>query len=86
MKTALDELKTISFHRENVLKRPKAVDLPTLEDADEHKLPAVNKLLLKIVEFSSELRSVDLSTKVDKCDHYPKENLFELTSLFNASA
>ena len=44
------EVETVRFFRNNMLKRPKAEDLLTLEDSDEHKLPALDKLLKKMLE------------------------------------
>ncbi len=73
------ELETVRFYRENMLKCPKAEDLLTLEDSDEHKLPAMDKLLKKMSEFHSALNSVGLVLQVDKHDQYPYENMYELT-------
>lgn len=78
----LDELKTVNFHRLHVLKRPKIEDMPTLEDADEHKLPAINRLLIKMFEFNREMNSVGLfleEDQEDKDDNYHQKKLYELT-------
>jgi hypothetical protein len=75
----IKELETVAFHRKHVLKRPSISDLLTLEDADEYKLPAMDKLLRKMAEFHSELSSVGLKLQVDINDQYPNENLYELT-------
>jgi len=76
--SAKEELKTIKFHREVVLKRPTQENLLTLDDADEYKLSATNMLLKKIAEFSSELQAVGLKLQQSKWDKYPKENLYLL--------
>jgi len=74
-----DELKTVNFHRLHMLMSPKIEDMPTLEDADEHKLPAINRLLIKMFEFNREMSSVGLSLQEDKDDHYHQKKLYELT-------
>lgn len=75
----LDELETVNFHRLHVLKRPKIEDMPTLEDADEHKLPAINRLLIKMFEFNREMDSVRLFLRKDKDDRYHQKKLYKLT-------
>jgi hypothetical protein len=55
------ELKIVAFHRDQVLLVPTKADLLTLEDADEHKLPALNDLLVCMGEFYSEMASVGIS-------------------------
>jgi hypothetical protein len=75
------ELKTVSFHRDNILKRPKQEHLLTLEDADEYKLPAMDKLLKQMFKFNSELNSAGIILKIDKNDQYPRENLYEFTDI-----
>lgn len=75
----IDELKTVNFHRLHMLMRPKTEDMPTLEDADEHKLPAINRLLIKMFEFNREMSSVGLSLQEDKDDHYHRKQLYKLT-------
>jgi hypothetical protein len=75
------ELKTVLFHREHMLKRPSQKHLLTLEDADEHKLPAMDKLLRIMFKFNAELDAVGLKRKVDKNDQYPHKNLFDLTDI-----
>jgi hypothetical protein len=55
-----EELDTIKFHRENACKRPTAEHLLTLEDMDEHKLPATDKLLRKIISLRKELAVIKL--------------------------
>jgi len=74
-----DELKTVNFHRLHILMSPKIEDMPTLEDADEHKLPAINRLLIKMFEFNREMSSVELSLQEDKDDHYHQKKLYKLT-------
>jgi hypothetical protein len=54
------ELKTVTFHREHVMFRPKETDLLTLEDSDEQKLPAINKLLNCIFGFRKEMATVNI--------------------------
>lgn len=75
------ELRTITFHREQILKKPGEEDLLTLLDADEHKLPAMDKLLKKMQELHAELKSVGLKLHVDKYDKYPFENSYVLTDI-----
>ncbi|MFZ2310689.1 MAG: hypothetical protein WAW11_04035 [Patescibacteria group bacterium] len=53
--------------------------MPTLEDADEHKLPAINRLLIKMFEFNREMSSVGLSLQENKDDRYHRKQLYELT-------
>lgn len=79
MKEITDELEAVKFHRLQILKRPQAQDLPTLEDADEHKLPALNRLLKQMLEFNSEMNSVGLKLTEDNDDQRPQKNLFQLT-------
>ncbi|MDD3285519.1 MAG: hypothetical protein PHG95_02705 [Patescibacteria group bacterium] len=74
-----EELKTVNFYRLHMLMSPKIEDMPTLEDADEHKLPAINRLLIKMFEFNREMNSVGLSLQEEKGDHYHQKKLYELT-------
>ncbi len=67
METLTQELETVTFFRRNYVKYPKAEPILTLKDTDEHKLPALNKLLLQIFELRKELASVGLHpTKSEK--------------------
>ena len=75
----VNELKTVNFHRLHMLMSPKIGDMPTLEDADEHKLPAINRLLIKMFEFNREMSSVGLSLQEDKDDRYHQKKLYKLT-------
>lgn len=77
----LKELETVRFYRKNMLKYPKVEHLLSLEDSDEHKLPAMDKLLRKMSEFCRELKSVGLALQVDKYDQYPHKNKYELTDV-----
>lgn len=54
------ELHTIDFHRNQVLLNPKPEHLPTMEDTDVHKLPAMNRLLMQMHQLHAELGSVGL--------------------------
>src|SRR5665648_498026 len=74
-----DELKTVNFHRLHKLMSPKIEDMPTLEDAGEHKLPAINRLLIKMSEFNCEMSSVGLTLQEDKDDRYHQKKLYKLT-------
>lgn len=74
-----DELKTVNFHRLHMLISPKIEDMPTLEDADEHKLPAINRLLVKMFEFNREMSSVGLFLQEDEEDRYHRKKLYKLT-------
>ncbi|MFA5986564.1 MAG: hypothetical protein WC819_04440 [Parcubacteria group bacterium] len=76
-----DELKTVAFHRENVLKRPNANDLLTMEDIDECKLPAMNTLLRQMACFYAELKAQNITLQIDKNDRYPYKNLYELQDM-----
>lgn len=73
------ELHTVAFHRAHLLKRPSAEDLPTLEDADEHKLAGMDKLLRQMHDLHAALSSVGLALKEEARDRYPQKNLYELT-------
>lgn len=75
---ATPELKTVTFYREAILKHPKQEDLSTLEDADEHKLPAMDKLLKQMFLFYNELNIIGLSLQIDNDDRYPIANSFIL--------
>jgi len=74
-----DELETVNFHRLHMLMSPKIEDMPTLEDADEYKLPAINRLLIKMFEFNREMSSAGLSLQEDKDDRYHQNKLYKLT-------
>lgn len=74
-----DELKNVTFYRQHILMFPKIEDMPTLEDTDEHKLPAINRLLLKMLEFNSEMSSVGLSLQDDEDDRQHQKKLYKLT-------
>jgi len=50
-------LRSVLFHRDSMLKKPQQEHLPTLADVDEHKLPAIEKLLLKMHEFHGAMKS-----------------------------
>jgi hypothetical protein len=75
----VEELKAVTFFREHICKYPEAEHLLTLEDADEHKLPAMDKLLRSIFEFHAALSSVGLVLKADSKDECQYENFYELT-------
>jgi len=79
MKTEHKELRTVGFHRSQMLKRPQPEDLLAMKDADEHKLPGMNTLLLQMHRLHSELKAVGLHLRKDEKDRYPRENLFLLT-------
>jgi hypothetical protein len=74
-----DELNTVNFHRLHMLMLPKMENMPTLEDTDEHKLPAINRLLIKMFEFNREMSSIGLSLQEDKDDIYHRKQLYNLT-------
>jgi hypothetical protein len=73
------ELETVMFFREHTCKYPKVEDLLTLEDADEHKIPAMDKLLRSIFEFRATLSSAGMELKANKDDRSQYKNLYELT-------
>lgn len=71
------ELDTITFHRKQIMFKPQESDLLTLEDSDEQKLPALNKLLKFIHGFRQEMISVDIHPKAEK--EGGRKNLYLLT-------
>ncbi|HCU01817.1 TPA: hypothetical protein DIC62_03425 [Candidatus Nomurabacteria bacterium] len=74
------ELDKIRFYRKNILMRPKQADLLTLDDADEHKLASMNKLLLHMHQLTNELKSVGIPLQVATGEQHPRrENMFLLT-------
>jgi len=75
----INELRAVNFHRLHMLMLPKTEDMPTLEDADEHKLPAINRLLIKMFEFNREMSSVELFLREDEDDRYRRKKLYKLT-------
>ncbi|MDI6778101.1 MAG: hypothetical protein QMD77_02825 [Patescibacteria group bacterium] len=75
---AIKELGAVTFQREHMLKRPMQEDLPTLEDTDEHKLPALNKLLLQMHALHAALKTLGIQPQKDKDDQYPNDNLYLL--------
>jgi len=77
-KVISDELRSVVFHREHMLKRPNQEQLPTLDDADEHKLPAMNKLLLQMHEFYREMRSSGIKLQNYWYNKYPAEDMYLL--------
>lgn len=74
-------LRTVEFHKSQVLKIPQQADLPTLQDADEYKLPAMDKLLRQMREFYVELKMQGLQPQKDQEDRYPYENMYRLTDI-----
>lgn len=75
-KTDEKELRTISFHRDNILLKPKESDLLTLQDADEHKLPALDFLLKTMYKFRLEMDSVGIKPAKEKeADFYKNQYL-----------
>jgi hypothetical protein len=71
------ELQTITFHRENVMFKPEASDLLTLEDSDEQKLPSLNQLLKFIYGFRKEMASVNIHPTAQ--EKSKRKNLYLLT-------
>jgi hypothetical protein len=74
-----NELKAVNFHRLHQLKRPKADDLPTLADTDEYKLPALNRLLLQMLEFNREMTSFGLVLRIDENSQSQQKQIYRLT-------
>ncbi len=65
------ELREVTFHRESIMFKPKETDLLLLEDSDEHKLPAINKLLKFMDGFRREMASVDIyPNKAEEGSYY----------------
>lgn len=74
----LPELKDVTFHRTTVLKRPKPEHMLGMDDTDEAKLPAINKLLHKIFQFHSEMQSVNIPLQSGEYDYYKRKNFYKM--------
>lgn len=77
-----DLLDTVIFYRDNVMLHPTAEKMPSLKDADEQKLSAIDKLLRAIFQLHAELTSVGIKLQIDKNGSWSsKPKVFKLQDL-----
>jgi hypothetical protein len=72
-----EALRTVEFFRQHILRRPGIEDLPTIEDVDAAKLPALRKLFLQMHALNSELTQAGIPLSKDQ----DGRNIYNLTDV-----